>query len=172
MGSKTFYSNNFRTRVKLLLTVHFFSVIFWIPFPVYFQCKFYIFLNSTTKTSWSSMYRQNRLSGRTSCFIFWNHIWHYHRYSHRWTHISPTIKNWKVISIKLRSPFGILYRQIRDARMKQRTIKVKEDRYFWSSAKIHNFFLILTIVSSLPFRSGYYLIHVLLSLLSQMILLK
>ena len=61
---------------------------------------------------------------------------------------------------KLRSLFVISYHKIRDVGMNCQALKVKEDHYFWSSAKHYNLFLLLLIVSSLPFRSGYYLIHI------------
>ena len=59
---------------------------------VYFEYKTFIFWNSITNKSRSSMFGHKSISWCTSCLIYCNSNLHYHRYSYVWTNILSVLK--------------------------------------------------------------------------------
>ena len=68
------------------------SKIFWFYFAVYIQLKTFIFWNSITPKSWSSIFGKKSLSGLNYYFIYCNSTWNDYIYSHRVTNNFPIIK--------------------------------------------------------------------------------
>ena len=92
--------------------------------------------------------------------------------NHIWTQISFLLSNViKGFATKLRLLFGVSYQIICDVLMKQQALKDKQ-YFFCSSAKIHKGFSKLVIVSSLPFISEFYIIHMWFSIKLKTIVLK